>query len=436
MSVETHQLQFTPEQVFEEVIPREPICLSVSDEETILKARQMTANYYLKRGFVEPTEVDTRGVIDEQADPYVDHSSYYVLMNPDTSELIATSRKIRYDEEKGMDSFPVLSHKNELDPDRVQQINDLGLENVVEISALVKNPELDHDKTATLKLYRRLFQDAWSLDRESSEKAFVMACNPVLFQTFQGLFNGSIQRIGPDLDYPGQKAVPAMLDMRAGPIELIERAGDKDDPSAANYAGVLEFMFEGLNANAIDQEIVEALKNNGLDSILAKMSYEAPIATTDAEELVDDKEPPKESGGMVELLHSRKPELAGTIGLLAITGLRTYGVAKGMSPDSDIDWQVFLGIEVATTPQYVFGLGTLARSSTHPENYTRAQRLRAAFYAGSALVAPYAYVAAEGEGVSTNVWAGAGAIAVACSIGPIKKIYRSLKKNNNTAEQS
>jgi hypothetical protein len=434
MSVEIHQPQIIPEQVFEEIIPREPICLAVSDEETILKARQMTASYYLKRGFVEPGEIDARGVIDEQADPYVDHSSYYVLMNPETSELIATSRKIRYDEDKGIDSFPVLSHKNQLDPDRVQQITDLGLENVVEISALVKNPELDHDKTATLKLYRRLFQDAWSLDRKGTEKAFVMACNPVLFQTFQNLFNGSIQRIGPDLDYPGQVAVPAMLDMRAGPIELIERAGDKNDPSAENYTGVLEFMFEGLDANAIDQEIVDALKNNGLDGILAKMSYAEPEPQATVPAVLVEKA--DQNIGILDKLRAKKLELAGTIGMLAITGLRTYGVGKGISPDSDVDWQVFLGIEVATTPQYVFGLGTLGRSSAHPENYTRAQRLRAAFYAGSALVAPYAYVAAEGEGVSTNVWVGAGAVAAACSIGPVRKIYRSLKKNNSSTEQS
>jgi hypothetical protein len=435
MSVEIHQPQIIPEQVFEEIIPREPICLAVSDEETILKARQMTASYYLKRGFVEPSEVDARGVIDEQADPYVDHSSYYVLMNPDTSELIATSRKIRYDEDKGIDSFPVLSHKNQLDPDRVQQITDLGLENVVEISALVKNPELDHDKTATLKLYRRLFQDAWSLDRKGSEKAFVMACNPVLFQTFQNLFNGSIQRMGPDLDYPGQVAVPAMLDMRAGPIELIERAGDKNDPSAENYAGVLEFMFEGLDANAIDQDIVDALKNNGLDSILAKMSYETPLETLEIEEPVD-TESREESDGIMNKLRSRKPEVIAAVGLLAYTGLRTYGVGEGISPDSDVDWRIFLGIEAGTTPQYVLGMGTLARASLKPENYTRGQRLRAAFYAGSALIAPYAYVAAEGEGVSTNVWVGAGAVAAACSIGPVRKIYRSLKKNNSSPEQS
>lgn len=396
----------------------EPICFATDDPELVLQARQMVAQDYLRRNFVRQEDITDEGVIGPEADPYAEHSTYYVLMDPATNEMIATSRKIHYDPAKGEKSFPLFGHKEKLDPYYVRELEEIGLDKCVEISGLVKNPDLDKNGLSVLYLYRKLFQDAWNTDKKNKEQAFVMACSPKLYERFSFFFNGSMRKIGKELDYPGQPVIPVMFLTREGSVELIDMAGDPENTQADTHKTVVDLMLTGAEADTLDPALIEALKRNNLTETLDKL-------------LPDGEASPD----LIEKLKKHKPELIFGLGLMAYTAARTVGVAEGMSPYSDVDWKIFLGLELGTTPQYVYGMGQLGRSVFKPEQYSLSRRLRAAALAGSALVAPYAYVGIEGGGTPKAVWGGvlaAAALSISSAFAKLRSSYKN--RQNNLAE--
>ena len=351
--------------------------------------------------------------ISQEYDPYHLHSEYYVLMNEDHSQIVATSRKILFDESKGKNSFPMLDHEDELDQDFLSKLQEVGLNNTVEISALTKNPDLDEDNMATLIVYRQLFQDA--MRNSDNERLFIMACSPGLFRTFKMLFDGAMQQVGPALDYPGQEAIPVMFDLRDGPISIIEMANDNNNPKSESYKHIVKFMLEGISKGEVAPEIVEALDKNGFENLLS-------------EEVDGQEEITKNS-----LWSRRKPEVISGLGLLAYTAARTVAVAKGISPYSHVDWRVFLGIEVATTPTYVWGMGDLIRSILKPDEYSTRQKIASTTLAGSSLLAPYAYIAAEGSGMPEAAWIGfftVAALSVAAAARRLVTKSRVVENSN------
>lgn len=395
-------------------------CFVTKDPELIYNARKMTADHYLQRGFISAEQIGEDGTVKRELDPYHNYSDYYILLEPSTKDIVATCRKINYDVAKGIDSFPVLKHRDQLDSETVQAILSVGLDSVVEISALVKNPSLDRDNTATLKLYRKVLQDSWKKKTHGKAEIFVMACNPKLYEGFQNLFGAQIKRMGSDLDYPGQKAIPSTVDTLNGPISLIERAADTNDPNSASFKSVLEYLFEGARGDLLHPEIVKALHKNGMTEILTKL--EIPIK----QELIKMTEG-KSLKGIVERLTQTKAKAVAAIGLMAYSGARAFAVAKGVSPNSAVDWRIFLGIELGTIPQYVLGMSTLARATLKVEKYSTAQRARAATYAGTALLAPYAYIAAEGQGMPAQTWGAVAAVGLLSATPAIRKIKKGIK---------
>lgn len=374
----------------------------------------MTAQDYLQRGYVKPEEITDEGVIGPEADPYAEHSTYYVMMDPTTDEIIATSRKIHYNPKRGEKSFPLFEHKDELDSYYVRELEEIGLDKVVEISALVKNPDLDTNGLAVLHLYRRLFQDAWNKNLKRKEQAFIMACSPSLYERFNLFFDGSMRRMGPDLDYPGQPVIPTMFLTREGSVELIDMAGDADNENAEMHRTVINFLAEGTDGEALDPSIIAALKRNNLTEALDKLY---PKGMTD-------------TAGLREKLRTYRPEIIAGLGLVAYTAARTAGVAEGVSPYSDVDWRIFLGLELGTTPQYVYGMGQLARSTFNPEDYTFSRRLKAAALAGSALVAPYVYLGVEGAGMPKGAWAAVAAAAALSISSALAKLRNNFKNRH------
>ncbi len=398
---------------------------ATDDQELISKARYMTAQYYLKRGFITHDMLDEEGRIAEEHDPYLSNSRYFVFVNTETGELVACCRKIYYDPEKGERSFPLLDHQNELNSEQLDQLSEVGLENVVELSALVKNPRLDTDGQAVFKLYRTLVQDAWGADRNGREETFIMACNPKLYKRLRLAFDGIIQRLGPDLDYPGQKAVPAMFSTRQGALEYIAKSSNMLNPRAFFYRRVLKFMLATAKPSEMDADIVQALHENGYTSYMRKVRDGEPVVEASPVLASDTGNPEKKI--------SRKPEIIAAAGLLGYTALRTVAVAKGVSPDTDVDWRIFLGIEVATTWPYAKGMGTLIRAAHDPEQFTARQRRTAGVVASSSFLAPYAYVIAEGEGLSPGIWTGVAAFAAVGIYSAAKRLKRARQQTAELA---
>ncbi len=397
----------------EQSVEFRPRCFSTDDPSVIEEARRLTARVYLQQGFISLDQINERQTIIDDADPYIPHSEYYVLMDENWNEIVATSRKIKFDEASGQKSFPLLDHEDSLDPVLFRKIEEVGLDKVIEISALAKDKNLDSDDLATLTIYKELFQNA--LRNSKDEKLFIMACNPALFRNFKQLFNGAMQQVGPALDYPGQIAIPAMFDLHDGPISVIEMSNDENDPKADSYKFIVEFMFKGLAKSEVDPDIVNALDSNGHENLL--------IDDLNSDDQMQDSI----NEGKKNFWKRRRPELISGLGLIAYTAARTAAVAKGLSPYSAVDWKVFLGIELATTPPYVWGVGDLIRSLKSPDDYSKKQKVVAAAMAGSTLLAPYAYIAAEGAGMPEQAWIGFFSVAALCLAIPARKLIKNIR---------
>jgi hypothetical protein len=413
------------------------ICFKTEDVDLIKRARRFTAQTYLARNFITQEEIGADGTIKPGSDPYVGHSDYYTLLRTAHGEdIVATVRKIRYDSEKGKASFPLLDHEDELYPDYVTKLREIGYENLVEVSALAKDRNLDPNGTAALQLYRKMFLDVWSNGREE-ESAFIMACSPKLFETFKLFFDGSMKRIGPDLQYPGQDTVPAMFAMREGAVNLINHSRDKNNHFAKVHQIIIDYFLDGADASTLHPSIIDALDRNGYQYILSKMrnSEIGEVEAPKKQLTIEDLKRETIKAVIHEKLSKRKPEIIGGIGLIGYTAVRTAMVGESISPYSDVDWRLFLGIELATTPQYVWGIGEMARSALRPEQYTQRKKLGALAAAGSALVAPYAYVAVEGAGMPREGWMGFGGLlalaGVSSAAGAIRK--RVQKRKNLAA---
>ena len=371
-------------------------CGKTTDPNLIHKARQLVARVYAERGFIQPENISDDGVIGERHDPDQHNADYYVVIDHE-DDVIATARTIRHEDARALDSFPLVrDHIEALDPAIVDDIeNRYGWENVREISGLARDRAADPKKLAATQLYKAMFLDAWK-ENDGNEQVFVMACNPNLRTTLEQLFGDSIQQMGPPLDYPGQPAEPVMFTTRAGAIETINRSKDKKNPYRKLHQQVVEFFLHGPEANTLDPHIVDALRANGYDAIVSS------IEKKEWGTLNNDRELKRMRrlgayGILADKAQKYKPELIAGALLTGYTVARTAAVAVGVSPSTDVDWRIFLGIELATTAPYVWAAGDIIRNTdTPPEDRSRARSMGAyATYYGS-LLAPYGYIVAAG----------------------------------------
>lgn len=91
------------------------------------------------------------------------------------------------------------------------------------------------------------------------------------------------------------------------------------------------------------------------------------------------------------------PEVVACVLLVAYTIVRTIVVAYGISPVSEVSWQIFLAIEIITTVPYVWAVGVIVRRSSKRREGQVVSRLWVpATVAVVSLLAPYVYLAMYG----------------------------------------
>lgn len=422
-------------------------CFVTEDPDLIRRARQLTAVRYLERGFINADQINSEGVIADEYDPHHHNSIYYVVTDKKTGDIIATSRKIHYDPEKGEKSFPLWEHKDELDLEYVKRVEAIGLEHCIEISKLVRNPNYPHDPRVTLLLYRRLFQDAWNHRDEGSDHAqaiFLMANSPQLHKTFKLLFGKAIKEIGPHLDYPGEEVVPAYFLARESSVTLIRSAAKPLYRLAGKHKEVVDFMLEGADPSMLDPAIIEELKRQKFYDSLALLGIHKDDGGPQSGQKREQGVPQDENldpstvarNGLGNFWRRRKPELVFSAALIGWTALRTLGVAQEVSPSTHVDWRTFLGIELVTTYPYTRGMADLVRAFNKPQDYNLLKRAQAATVAGGCLLAPYVYVAAEGEGISKEAAGGVGVVALVSIAGAARKLRTARKKRRDQSHNS
>jgi hypothetical protein len=391
-------------------------CFSTDDPELILKARQLMADVYLKRDFVTDSEINHLGVLSEESDPYASHSTYYVVVPKNQKTVLATVRIINFDPRKGESSFPVLRYKKDFDSRALAVLASAGTDNLVEVSALARDKDLAASGTAALMLYKRIFIDACYED-QNGKKSLIMACNPMLYKAFGLLFGESFMRLGPDLPYPGQPASPAILRAEDAAVNIAKASRDKKNPYRGVQEGVVKYFGAGADASLMSDEILSALDTYGYGDLVGKMRTNDwdDVAQREKQALGILKRGAIK-GKLKEVLVRYRPEILAAAGLMAYTAARTGVVAESITPVTHADWHAFLGIELATTAPYVWGIGDLARNANN-EHYKTSRKVSAYALAGSAFVAPYAYLAAEGTLHSEQGAVVAGGL-LALSIGP------------------
>lgn len=407
-------------------------CFATNDPGLIHQARQLTAAVYLKRNFITEDQIGEDGMIKPEHDPFADYSTYYVKTTPDGENIVASLRTIKYDPTKGKESFPVLEHEHELFEDNLRQLKTVGYENLVEVSALVANRELDTDRSATLQLYKRMMLDEWGRDTEG-KTTLIMACNPKLYEGFSLLFDGSMQRMGPDLPYPGQDAVPAMFKLNEGAKNVINISRDPQNHYRKVHEIVVNYFLAGTTSNDLHPDIIDALNANNYSALAKKIANNQwDYRETDFSQVSRSLKIAGIEGKIREKIASRRPEIAANAALAGYTVARTVGVAQGVDPVANTNWGAFLAIELATQIPYAWGISDIIRGSLR-ENYSRSRQLLAATAIGSAFAGPYVYLAANGatENVQSNIVAGAmlavGAGFLGNAVKKIRQIYSKSK---------
>jgi hypothetical protein len=314
----------------------------------IEQARKLTAAEYLRRGFITPEEVGEDGIMTAEADPDAHHSTYYVAVTSDRQQVVATVRTIGYDASLGKNSFPLLRHHEaELDAQFVEKIGAHDHKNVTEVSALVRDRALDTSGTAAMKLYKKLFLDIWSKDKDGNS-LLIMACNPELYKNFSLLFDGEMKKIGPDLDYPGQVAVPAMFSNREGAMGVIRISKDPKNPYNEVYRNVVNYFLSGSRAEDLHPDILNALGENGYTDLLQKMySHDWGNLSHLDEQIRPAIRNAAIRGRIQEFAQKYRPEAVYSAVLLGYTALRTSIVGAAISPVSDVNTGIFLSIEVS-----------------------------------------------------------------------------------------
>ncbi|MCA9338117.1 hypothetical protein KC949_01035 [Candidatus Saccharibacteria bacterium] len=409
-----------------EKVAEAPNFYATHDPELIKKAQQLTARTYLQRKFITPSEVGPDGTMTPESDPYADHATYYVMTVNGGQDVAGTMRIIHYNHDKGADSFPMMKYFEQYTPEMQQKIMDIGLENIFELSSLVRDRELDANGEASMGLYKQMYIDA--INSGNNNLTGLLALNPYLYKQFEVLFRGTLKRLGPDLPYPGQDASPALLNFYDTSMTMISQSRDRKNPYRGVHEASVGYFLNGLSYNEINPDVVDKLIEHGYDEYAHNILHgdwgdEAEVAR----QTMRDIKKGFVIGKVRECVRHYRPEILVSAGLLAYTAARTGVVAEAMAPVSDVDWRVFLAAELVTIPPYVWGVGDLARNAGDPQ-YGRTRKLGAYAAAGASFVTPYAYLAVEGGMSSQQGIVAAGGLAAMAAVPAVaKKVRKAIK---------
>lgn len=413
-------------------------CFRIDSDELLEESRRLTASVYLARGFVSQDQVNSQGLIADEYDPYVKHSTYYATTSSDKQQISATLRLINYNPEAGKRSFPMISEFEDcIEPEFKDKLEKIGYSNIHEISALARDRDLDSAGVSAMQLYRTMFLDAWSDKGIDADKStFIMACNPKLADRLKLLFGESMQVMGSNMPYTGQEAVPLMFENFSGAIDTIKRSRDAKNPYKTLQSEVVKYFFNGADIQAVHPGIVDTLKDENYTDLLEKMTSGVWENVHDYDVRMMSRMKRAGAIGKARELFTKDslkkywPEAVATAGLLGYTAARTAAVGVGMDATTDAEWEVFLAIELGTTPTYVLPMGDLIRNAgKSPDEYARSRKYMMLGLAGGSYVAPYAYLYGVG-GLESAQGAGtfAGLVGVAVVPALAKAVKKRLKK--------
>jgi hypothetical protein len=218
-------------------------------------AQRLHADVYLRRGFVQPGDIDEDGRLTLLADPHQEHAEYFVVLgSDDPSDVRAVSRQIRMSAHKGFASFPMLDLA-QIDKRHLAMIQQHDPSSCVEISALAK--QSGESPMLPLVLYRAMLHRSFEID----DKIWLMACDVRLFQRLKVLFGPAIVQVGKVTPYYGGDVVPAMLKLDEALAGLIAGARDQVPLRRSIRKALPRFFMNGFPIDRIKpQQRIELIK--------------------------------------------------------------------------------------------------------------------------------------------------------------------------------
>lgn len=172
-----------------------PYEAGVLGPEATLQARRMLANVYVLTGTVNRDSLADDGTLGPDADPYYYKGQrvYYGVWDRGNPDKLLMAASLILPDDDGVESLQL--HLEDVDPEYVRDLKRRRPEEIAELTAYVKTPELGPLKSRLCSLYliRELIADS----RRSGIRTWVFGLRPQLKKKYERLF-------GPGLDKRGK----------------------------------------------------------------------------------------------------------------------------------------------------------------------------------------------------------------------------------------
>lgn len=244
---------------FQKNIPENTEISTGMNDDTSDVARMLHASVFLQRGYIHEGDLNENGLVASTLDPYVNHSKYTVLTNKGNDIPKVAARKIQYKKEKGLNSFLSFNGAS-FYPEVVERIKDIGPDNVVEVSSLVKGEGVD--TLDVMYLIRQMWQEALDDD----EKLWIFVFNTKVYNSIAEKLVGLVEQAGPEthLEAYGADVVPCVISPKGaigGYLTKYEEASFAQKRIMAVFA---KFMLHDINSDALTGEQKEQFARFGI----------------------------------------------------------------------------------------------------------------------------------------------------------------------------
>jgi hypothetical protein len=331
------------------------------------RARRLHTDIYLAKGYIDESDLDEKGLFTDRYTPRA------VYMYAENQNRETACRYITGDKKQGgLLSLPTPLHFA-IDADVVRRVSgerslrNLNPSKVIEVSGLVSlekegSGSLRGELNATRLAYARILRD--SLDK--GHQLWFLNTHKELVRSLQILVGEKqVNVLGDMMDYMKSPTVPVAMN----PQQIVLATLNDESKSGEEKRSYLNATLQGVSERYLSKELKDALHEHGIATThatrverLKQFSRDHYIATL--------------SLGMVAYAAARAFPIGGVAGVFGASPWTPY---------------VFGGLDIATSPSYVWGL---AKSIT---GETQKKRAFAGGVAITSFVLPYAYLATEGQ---------------------------------------
>jgi hypothetical protein len=237
-------------------------CDEMNDPAAVFDARRLVASIYLAEGYVEEDDLNESGVLYDHADPYFVHSEYFAVgVGPSLNPLLAVSRLVLYDEDRGVDSFPMLTGM-ELDDDFLATVAAADLTTWAEVGSMAKAPG------ASVQAPNLLYRKMWQRAVRGGHATWLCAADHRVSRTLRNLFGEEIRLVGPRQHFMGSPTDPMIMHPPTSADWLAQQAADSaDDDSMVSQLVrlALAFFLDGLEPDYFTERQLDRFEAGGVN---------------------------------------------------------------------------------------------------------------------------------------------------------------------------